>query len=46
MAAHRGVVTDRFVRGVGSKKGQGDQDGVDVPRRVDVGRKNKPGYIF
>ena len=32
---------ERFVRGVGSKRGQGDQDGVEVPRRMDeVERKN------
>ena len=39
------ICMDRFIRGVGSKRGQGDQDGVEVPRRIDdVERKNI--YIY
>ena len=37
---------DRFVRGVGSNRGQGDQGGVEVPRRIDVESKDVPGCIY
>ena len=41
------TLMDHFVRGVGSNRGQGDQDGVEVPRMIeDIYRENIPGYIY
>ena len=40
-------VMDSFVRGVGSNRRQGDQDGVEVPRTInDVESKIISGYIY
>ena len=40
------ICMDRFIRGVGSKRGQGDQDGVEVPRRIHDGERKKHTSVY